>query len=199
MLDCKSLAPTWEKVADAFANEPDVVIAKVDAEAENSKKTASEFGVSSYPTIKFFRKGSSTSEDYDGGRSEEDIIEFLNIKTGTHRVAGGGLDENAGTLEVLDDIVTKYTGGASLSEVAAEAKKAVENLKDKADSKYADYYIRVFDKLAKGEGYAEKELARLEGIIKKGGLLSTKLDELTIKTNVLRRFTDKVTESKDEL
>ncbi|KAL2023913.1 hypothetical protein VTK56DRAFT_690 [Thermocarpiscus australiensis] len=202
---CKNLAPTWETLAQNFANEPNVVIAKVDAEAENSKATASEYGVTSYPTIKFFPKGSTTPEDYTGGRSEEAFVTFLNEKTGTHRAVGGGVDATAGTVEALDAILSKFASGTSLNEATAEAKKAAEGLKDEAQRKYAEYYIRVFDKLSKSEEYAVKELARLEGIIKKGGLAPTKLDELTSKTNILRKFVEKATggeeegEKKDEL
>ncbi|KAK3359987.1 thioredoxin-like protein [Lasiosphaeria hispida] len=195
---CKSLAPIWETVADNFAHEANVVIAKVDAEAENSKATASEYGVTSYPTIKWFPKGSTKPEDYEGGRDEADFVNFLNEKAGTFRAVGGGVNENAGTLEILDEIVAKVGEGTPLSEAAAEAKKAAEGLKDAAQKKFSEYYIRVFDKLSKNAGFAEKELTRLEGILKKGGLLSTKLDELTIKTNVLRKFVDEVDE-KDEL
>lgn len=193
-LDCKTLAPIFEVLANTFANEDDVVIAKVDAEADNSKKVAKEFNIASYPTIKFFPKGSTKAEDYDGGRAEADFVEFLNIKTGTHRVAGGGLDEDAGTVEVLDELATKYLNGASLEESVAAAKKAAEGLRDKL----APYYVRVFEKLAKNAGYVEKEIARLENIISKGGLLSTKVDELTAKTNILRKF-QKVTFGKEEL
>jgi protein disulfide-isomerase A6 len=175
------------------------MIAKVDADNENSKRTASEYGVKSYPTIKFFPKGSTEAEDYDGGRSEGHFVDFLNEKTGTHRAPGGGVDETAGTIEALDAVVAKYTGGASLSEVLAEAMKAAEGLKDDAQYKYAEYYIRVLDKLSKSEEYAAKELARLEGILKKGGLGRTKLDELTSKTNILRKFLEKTTGGKDEL
>ncbi len=195
--NCKSLAPR-KTLAQDFVNEPGVLIAEVDAEAENSKATASEYGVTSYPTIKFFPKGNKTPEDYNGGRSEADFITFINEKAGTHRVAGGGLDGIAGTIEALDKIVSKYTGGTSLSDAAAELKKAAESLKEAAQKKYAEYYIRVSDKLSKNNDFVSEELTRLDGIIKKGGLAPSKLDELTSKTNVLRKFVDKVT-GKDEL
>jgi len=191
---CKNLAPVWEDLATTYANEEDVVIAKVDAEHEGSKATAQAYGVTSYPTIKFFPKGSKEAEDYDGGRSEENFVEFLNIKAKTHRVAGGGLDDEAGIVEVLDDIVAKYVAGTPLADAAAEAKKAAAGLKDK----FAPYYVRVFEKLSKNEGYVAKELARLEGIVAKGGLVSTKLDELTSKVNILNKFAEKV-DGKDEL
>jgi len=154
--------------------------------------------VSSYPTIKFFPKGNKTPEDYTGGRSEKDFVTFLNEKAGTHRLVGGGLDATAGTIAALDNIVSKFTGGTSLTDSVKAAQKEAETLKEQAQYKYAEYYLRVFDKLAKNDNYASKELARLDGILKKGGLAPAKLDELTSKTNILRRFVEKVT-GKDEL
>jgi protein disulfide-isomerase A6 len=144
--------------------------------------------VSSYPTIKFFPKGSTEPEAYNGGRTESDLVTFLNEKAGTHRVIGGGLDATAGTVEALDILVAKLTGGSSIAEVAAEVTKAAADLKSDAQYKYAEYYVKVFDKLSKSDSYAAKELARLDGILKKGGLAPAKLDEFTSKTNILRRF-----------
>ncbi|KAF3056415.1 Protein disulfide-isomerase tigA [Daldinia childiae] len=193
---CKSLAPTWETLAEDFINEPNVVIAKVDAEADNSKATASEQGVSSYPTIKFFPKGSTEGEPYSGGRSEKDLVSFLNEKTGTHRVPGGGLDATGGTIDALNHIALKYAAGSDkLADLAAEAKKAAASLAEDAQYKYAQYYIRVFDKLSQNEGYVAKESARLDGIIKKGGLAPSKLDEFQSKTNILKQFIKKVEET----
>ena len=192
--DCKSLAPIWESLAKDFAAEPNVVVAKVDAEAENSKSTAEAQGVKSYPTIKYFPKGSTTPQAYEGGRSEADLVAFLNENTGTHRAVGGGLDAKAGTIESLDSIVAKYTAGATLATISEEAIKAATGLKDK----YAQYYVKVFDKLSGNQGYVEKELTRLEGLLKKGGLSPEKLDDLMSRTNILHRFSSKG-DVKDEL
>lgn len=190
------MAPTWETLAEDFINEPNVVIAKVDAEADNSKATASEQGVTSYPTIKFFPKGSTEGEAYSGGRTEKDLIDFLNEKTGTHRAVGGGLDATGGTIDILNHIAIKYAAGTEkLADLAAEAKKAAADLAEDAQYKYAQYYIRVFDKLSQNEGYVAKESARLDGIIKKGGLAPAKLDELQSKTNILKQFIKKVEET----
>ncbi|KAI2615945.1 disulfide isomerase [Hypoxylon sp. NC1633] len=200
---CKALAPTWETLAEDFINEPGVVIAKVDAEADNSKATASEQGVTSYPTIKFFPKGSTEGEPYNGGRSEKDLVEFLNEQSGTHRVPGGGLDATGGTIDLLNHIAIKYAAGTEkVADLAAEAKKVAAGLAEDAQYKYAQYYIRVFDKLSQNEGYVAKESARLDGIIKKGGLAPAKLDELQSKSNILKQYIQQVVEKvtgKDEL
>ncbi|KAI2643691.1 thioredoxin-like protein [Xylaria nigripes] len=200
---CKNLAPTWETLASDFVNEPDVVIAKVDAEAENSKATAQANGVTSYPTLKFFPKGSTEPEDYSGGRSEAELIQFINSKAGTHRVSGGGLDTMAGTIDVLDSIVLKYSAGSDkLAELTEEAKEIVKSLTKKVQHKYAEYYVKVFNKLAENEGWVAKESARLDKIIKKGGLAPSKLDELQSKSNILKKYTEQAAEKvvvKEEL
>jgi protein disulfide-isomerase A6 len=196
---CKNLAPIWEKLATDFANEPSVLVAKVDADNDNSKFTAKEYGVTSYPTILFFPKGKTESESYLGGRNENEFVQFLNTHAGTNRMAGGGLNANAGTIETLDTLVSKFVSGTGVAELAAEATKAAADLKEGAQYKYAQYYVRVFDKLSKSDGYAAKELARLEKMIKKGGLAPSKLDDFTSKTNILRRFIAEKVTGKSEL
>ena len=181
-IDCKSLAPTWEKVAQDFASEKGVLIAKVDCEAPNAKATAQEAGVTSYPTINFYPKGSTEGIPYTGGRSEADLISFMNEKAGTHRAVGGGLDAIAGTIPSLDEMIsTLKTGGA-------KAYADLETAAAKLGDKYAEYYSRVAKKLEANGDYVERELARLQGLIKKGGLAPEKLDDLTSRSNILGRF-----------
>ncbi|CAF9934482.1 MAG: hypothetical protein ALECFALPRED_005960 [Alectoria fallacina] len=192
---CKTLAPTWEQVATDYASEPNVLIAKIDAEAENSKATAQDQGVKSYPTIKYFPKGSTTPEPYEGGRSEQDILSFMNEKAGVHRTIGGKLDEIAGTIPNLDTIVSRLTGGESIASLSEQIATAATASKDK----YAAYYIKVSDKLSQNAGYAEKELTRLQGLIKKGGLAPEKIDDLTSRSNILRRFKGQGPVGKEEL
>ncbi|KAF7720278.1 Protein disulfide-isomerase [Penicillium ucsense] len=191
---CKTLAPVWETLANDFASEADVVIAKVDAEAENARALAKEQGITGYPTIKFFPKGSTEPEAYSGARSEESLIEYLNSKTGTFRAVGGGLNSKAGTVAVLDKLVAEYVPTKDFAKLATEIKKASKGLQDK----YAQYYVKVADKLSANQEYATKELARLVKIVSKGGSAPEKLDDLVSRSNILRGFTGQ-TEPKDEL
>lgn len=98
----------------------------------------------------------------------------------------------AGSIEAFDNLIAKLTGGAGLAEVAEEAKQAALGLKDSAEYKYAEYYVKVFDKLSDSDAYAAKELKRLDGLIQKGGLAPQKLDEFTRRSNILRKFVEKV-------
>ncbi|KAK4898446.1 hypothetical protein LTR27_004043 [Elasticomyces elasticus] len=189
---CKTLAPTWEKVAQDFASESNVLIAKVDCEADNAKATAQDAGVKSYPTIFYYPKGSKEAVPYTGGRSEADLVSFMNEKAGTHRSVGGTLDALAGTIPSLDDMAkTLKSGGDAAYQKFAQAAGAVSD-------KYAEYYGKVAKKSSENAGYVEKELSRLQGLLAKGGLAPAKIDDLTTRSNILRKFVGDET-PKDEL
>jgi protein disulfide-isomerase A6 len=195
--DCKTLAPTWEALASDFSAEPSVLVAKVDAEAENSKATAQSQGIKSYPTIKFFPKGSKEPVAYDGGRTAQALVDYINEKAGTHRLVGGALDAKAGTIEALDTVIAKLTG-SNIGEITKEAKKAAKGLEDK----YAKYYVKVLEKTEKSKSYVEKEVKRLESILQKGEMAQDKQDDLTSRVNILRQFMQgekSAEEVKDEL
>lgn len=94
----------------------------------------------------------------------------------------------------MDLLVEKVTGGSSnLETIFADVKAAAVGLTDK----YAPYYVKVLEKLGGNSGYLEKEVARLEGLLKKGGLSKAKIDDLTSRYNILKRFG--LTGGKDEL
>lgn len=170
----------------------------MDAEAEDSKATAQSQDVTSYPTIKFYPRGSSTPEKYEGARSEDALVAFINEKSGTHRVVGGGLDAKAGTIEAVDSILAKYVTSNGLSDIekaTSDISEVAKGLKDK----YAAYYVKALQKLGQNPGYARKEQTRLAGLLKKGGLTQEKIDDLTSRSNILKRFLVKQAEGKSEL
>ncbi len=72
---CKTLKPTYEKVARAFAAESNCVVAQMDADDAQNKPIAQEYGVTSFPTIKFFPKGGESPIAYNLGRSEAQFVE----------------------------------------------------------------------------------------------------------------------------
>ncbi|KAG8369092.1 hypothetical protein BUALT_Bualt15G0114200 [Buddleja alternifolia] len=184
---CKSLAPIYEKVASAFKQEEDVVIANVDA--DKYKDLAEKYGVSGYPTLKFFPKNNKAGEDYDGGRDADDFVTFINEKAGTSRDAKGQLTSKAGIVETLDSLVKEF-----LSASNDEKKAVLKKLEEEADklkgttARYGKIYVKAAKScIDKGSDYAKNELLRLERILAKS-ISATKADEFTLKKNILSTF-----------
>ncbi|XP_030375237.1 protein disulfide-isomerase [Scaptodrosophila lebanonensis] len=70
---CKQLAPIYDQLAEKYKDNKDILIAKMDStanELENIK-------ISSFPTIKYFRKGDNKVIDYNLDRTLDDFVKFL--------------------------------------------------------------------------------------------------------------------------
>lgn len=64
---CKQLAPIYDKVAEHFKDNEDIVIAKIDSTA-NELETIK---ITSFPTLKFFKKETNDVVEYNGPRTFE--------------------------------------------------------------------------------------------------------------------------------
>ncbi|GLT69519.1 hypothetical protein SLA2020_416640, partial [Shorea laevis] len=71
---CKKLAPILDEVAVSYESDADVIIAKIDATANDIPSDT--FDVKGYPTL-YFNSASGKVLDYDGDRTKEDIINFI--------------------------------------------------------------------------------------------------------------------------
>ncbi|XP_006873976.1 PREDICTED: protein disulfide-isomerase A2 [Chrysochloris asiatica] len=96
---CKALAPEYSKAATLLAAETvKAMLAKVDGPAE--PELTQEFGVTEYPTLKFFRDGNRTHpEDYTGPREAEGIVKWLRRRLGP---SASQLEDEAGTQALID-------------------------------------------------------------------------------------------------
>ncbi|KAF4614116.1 hypothetical protein D9613_007821 [Agrocybe pediades] len=195
---CKNLKPHYEKVATTFKPESHCVVANIDGDAQKNAPVSQKYEIAGFPTIKFFSKDNKEPVDYDGARTEEEIVAYLNEKCGTNRAVGGGLNDDAGRLPEFDSIAHKFftaTGNARDSiyqealQLAASAGAASKP------------YLRVMEKVVNGStGYVEKEAKRLGSILAKRNLNPTKLDEIKIKANILKAFIEeKVAEEKEKI
>ncbi|KAF3646124.1 putative protein disulfide-isomerase A6 [Capsicum annuum] len=164
---CKSLAPTYEKVATAFRQEEDVVIANLDA--DNHKDLAEKYGVSGYPTLKFFPKGNKAGEDYEGGRDLDDFVNFINEKCGTSRDSKGQFTSKAGIIESLDTLVKEFVSSTNEEKKAVLSKMEDEAGKLKGSAaRYGKIYLKVAKtSMEKGVDYANNEIQRLERMLAK--------------------------------
>ncbi|XP_059648438.1 probable protein disulfide-isomerase A6 [Cornus florida] len=184
---CKNLAPIYEKVAAAFKMEEDVVIANLDA--DKYKGLGEKYGVSGFPTLKYFPKGNKAGEDYDGGRDVDDFVTFINEKCGTSRDGKGQLTSNAGIVATLDNLVKEFVsaGNDEKKAVFARMEEEVEKLKG-STARYGKIYLKVAKNcMGKGADYVKNEAQRLERILEKS-ISSAKADEFTLKKNILTAF-----------
>ncbi|KAF5279312.1 hypothetical protein FQA39_LY18291 [Lamprigera yunnana] len=72
---CKNLAPEWASAATELKGK--VKLGALDATIHTKK--ASQYGIKGYPTIKYFpagKKSRDSDEEYDGGRTSKDIINW---------------------------------------------------------------------------------------------------------------------------
>lgn len=79
---CQQLEPVYEQLAEAFTHAEDrVIIARVNA--DSNKALGQRFGVTSFPTLKWFRADSQAdAEDYLGGRDLEALSEYVKSRVG---------------------------------------------------------------------------------------------------------------------
>jgi len=74
---CKRLAPIWDNLGEHFASVSDqVTIAKLEA-PENDLPPSLPFRVTGFPTLKFKPAGGRDFVDYEGDRSLESLIAFV--------------------------------------------------------------------------------------------------------------------------
>ncbi|KAL3822544.1 hypothetical protein ACHAXA_007655 [Cyclostephanos tholiformis] len=73
---CKALAPDWDSLAEKYAASSSVVIGSVDCTTDENKDLCQEYGVQGYPTLKFFKDGNTSGDDYQGGRSLDQLESF---------------------------------------------------------------------------------------------------------------------------
>jgi len=73
---CKSLVPIWDKLGEEFEKDDSVVIAKMDATANE----ADGVNIKSFPTLKFWKRENNMVIDFNGARDFETLAHF--VRTG---------------------------------------------------------------------------------------------------------------------
>jgi len=79
---CKQLTPTWEKLGEKYADHPSIVVAKMDSTANEIE----DVKVQGFPTIKLFQKETNKVIDYNGERTLDGLVKFLD-SDGVHGAA----------------------------------------------------------------------------------------------------------------
>lgn len=124
---CQSLAPEYAKAAAQLKEKKsDISLSKVDATVET--KLAEKYGVQGFPTIKFFKKGEPM--DYSGGRTADEIVTWLNKKTGPPAKVLATVEEVAAFAKPAKDAVVIGFFSDKESELAKAFIKSADSIDD---------------------------------------------------------------------
>lgn len=112
---CKKLAPEYEKAASILSsNDPQVVLAKVDANEDANKEIASQYDVKGFPTIVILRKGGKSVQEYKGPREADGIVEYLKKQSGPASAELKSADDATGFIGdkkvVIVGVFPKFSG-----------------------------------------------------------------------------------------
>jgi len=191
---CKRLTPIWDKLASIYKTESGVVIANVDADA--NKDLGTRYGVTGFPTLIYFSKNDKSGERYNGARELPDLIDHVNRQAGANRLESGRHHSSVGRHDELDDLAKKFvTNPGDREHLATQAEKIAEESDNPHVSWYGKFMRHV---IKKGEDWLSKEKARLTGLLEGGSISGEKVDEFTIRHNVLSAFFHHDEEEKNE-
>uniref|UniRef100_A0A665W7E2 Protein disulfide-isomerase n=1 Tax=Echeneis naucrates TaxID=173247 RepID=A0A665W7E2_ECHNA len=70
---CKELAPIWDQLGEKYADHVDIIIAKMDATANEVESLT----IQGFPTLKYYPAGGKEAVDYTGKRDLEMMSKFL--------------------------------------------------------------------------------------------------------------------------
>ncbi|GJP38600.1 hypothetical protein CLOM_g14044 [Closterium sp. NIES-68] len=183
---CKSLAPDYEVLAETFQYEPDIVIAKYDA--DKHKGSVEKYKIKGYPELRWYPKNNKKGVPYKSSRDLQPLINFVNAMANTMRTKGGLLDDDVGRMKDLDKIAVKYA--LASKEEREKLKTQMKNTIDFLDAKkdpYAQIYLKIVDSIDSNERYLADEYARVERMLKTP-LPPAKIDQFTIRKHILTAF-----------
>jgi len=99
---CKQLVPIYDQLGEKYADSESVVIAKIDATANELEHTK----ITSFPTIKYYRRGDNQVIDYQGERTLDAMVKFIE-NGGADGSDAGVPDVEEVDIDATDDKVAK--------------------------------------------------------------------------------------------
>jgi protein disulfide-isomerase A6 len=189
---CKILKPDYQAVADAFADETDIVIASVDG--DSYRELTQRFDVRAFPSFKFFPKDNKKSwTDYKAAQDRKSFIDFLNEQCDTERSLDGLLLPHVGRNNELDILAREFMEAET--SVIQRRQIADKTLKQAGKD---SYYHKVMAKALKnGDASIAAEIERLREMIEFFTLSPQKITAFSRRLNILYSFLDAVSIAND--
>jgi len=78
---CKKLAPIWDELASNLKDVPNLVIAKMDATANEVEGV----DIKGYPTLKWYPRNNKQGTDYDGERELDNFVSWIKENSGAYK------------------------------------------------------------------------------------------------------------------
>ena len=189
---CKHLAPTYKSLGDVFQEETGVIIAELDADAH--RDVAQTYGVTGFPTLKvfvtcIFHKQifvNGEPKDYNGDRSLEDMVEFVNNAAGTARRADGTVDTAYGRIPEIDALLAEIKN--LNEENMAKVKEALAKVPEEMEANKKVYENLMKKITEKGVAYIDTEKARIQRFLMSDSVSKLKKGAFRIRSNVLDAF-----------
>lgn len=181
---CKKFLPQAKLAASAFQADSEIMISRMDCEKYHEFCSAQ--GVNGYPTIKLF-KGDEVIP-FEGKRSLDNVVDFINAHCGTQRGTDGLLNDAAGLVDGAAAIVSEFLASEDKSDALAKMKALPGT----------EFYVKVMDRIAaKGIEQIGKDVQTMKAILaaRKGSAAS--LDGMKRRLNVFNEFLPKADEKKE--
>ncbi|KAL7535153.1 hypothetical protein ACHAXR_006307 [Thalassiosira sp. AJA248-18] len=123
---CKSLAPDWDALGATYAGSSSVLIGSVDCTTDENSDMCQEYGVQGYPTLKVFKDGNTEGEDYNGGRSLDELTSFADEELNKKCLVGS--EEEMGKEESNCSVKEQDYARKMRAKTAEDRKAQIERL-----------------------------------------------------------------------
>jgi len=160
------MKPAWDKLGNKFKDSKTTVIGDVDCTVH--EELCSRFEVQGFPTIKYFKGGDA--QDYEGGRSYDDLEKFTNEELSSPICTIDSLDACSDDQKALIEKWSKVSAEDRAAHIAA-AEEEIKEL-DAAHEKLVEGLQAQYEKSMEDSAAKKKELRGPLGLIK--GIKSAK-------------------------
>jgi protein disulfide-isomerase A6 len=172
----KRWLPQSRIVATALIPDQNVSLAIVNC--ESYEELCNRFDVKSFPAIRLF--AGADVVPFDGPRSAENVLQFINGRCGTERGVSGLLEDTAGLVPEAAPIVAEFLEGPESRE------KAIEKMKTVAG---AEFYVKVMERFVSGGvSQVRADMAKMAGMLAQRKAGWPVLDGMKKRYNIFAQF-----------